>query len=213
METDKTINFIMEGAIEPWERLTNALAEQKALEASKSDAAADAGRLAVTIRRLADQFGLDLRDMAARSNDWALLSAVADAGKNRLLSSAAKRTTLAVSAHFEADGDESYRFINNRVTIVHPTMGNSDFLTTAANAIRFLIAELGLGLDWTPGILEGPPEFTPTVVLDAGPNPNHVFELLQVRFLRRNPDGDLAMFQPQNWQLELKTTGQIKTSK
>ncbi len=146
--------------------------------------------------------------MAARSNDWAVLSAVADASKNRLLSSAARRTTLAVSAHFEADDNGSYRFINNRIAIVHPTAGDSDFLTTAANAIRFLIAELGLDLDWTPKILEGPPEFGPTVVLDAGPNPNHVLELLQVRFLRRNPDGDLAMFQPQNWQLELKTTGQ-----
>ncbi len=213
MDTDKTINDITEGAIGPWERLANALAEQKALEASKSDEAADAGRLAVTIRGLADQFGLDLRDMAARSNDWAVLSSVADASKNRMLSSAAKRTTLSLSAHFEADGNGGYRFINNRITIVHPTAGDSEFLTTAANAIRFLIAELGLDLDWTPKILEVPPEFAPTVMLDAGPDPNHVFELLQVRFLKRNPDGDLAMFQPQNWQLDLKTTGQIGTSK
>ncbi|MBP7476516.1 MAG: hypothetical protein KA810_14795 [Pyrinomonadaceae bacterium] len=206
METDKAINVITEGAIEPWERLTDALAEQKALEASKSDEAADAGRLAVSICGLAGQFGLNSRDMAARSDGWALLSAAADASKNRLLSSAAKRTTLAVSAHFEADDDGGYRFINNRIMIVHPTMGSSEFLTTAANAIRFLIAELGLDLDWTPRILEGPPEFAPTVVLDAGPDPNYVFELLQVRFLKRNPDGDLVLFQPQNWQLELKTT-------
>ena len=208
METDNTVNDIMEGAIGPWERLNCALAEQRALEASKSDEAADAGRLAVAVRSLADQFGLDLRDMTARSNDWALLSAVADASKKRLLSSAAKRTTLSVSAHFEADGNAHYRFINNRITIVHPTAGDSDLLTTAANAIRFLIAELGLDLDWTPKILEGPPEFGPKVMLNAGPDPNHVLELLQVRFLKRNPDGDLAMFQPQNWQLELKTTGQ-----
>lgn len=206
METDKTINVITEGAIEPWERLTNALAEQKALEASKSDEAADAGRLAVTICSLAGKFGLNSRDMAARSDGWALLSAVADASKNRLLSSAAKRTTLAVSAHFEADDNGGYRFINNRIMIVHPTTGNFEFLTTAANAIRFLIAELGLDLDWTPKILEGPPVFAPTVMLDAGPDPNRVFELLQVRFLKRNPDGDLVLFQPQNWQLELKTT-------
>ena len=206
METDKTINVITERAIEPWERLTNALAEQKALEASKSDEAADAGRLAVTICGLAGQFGLNSRDIAERSDGWALLSAAADASKNRLLSSAAKRTTLAVSAHFEADDNGGYRFINNRIMIVHPSMGNSEFLITAANAIRFLIAELGLDLDWTPNILEGPPEFVPTVVLDAGPDPNHVFELLQVRFLKRNPDGDLVLFQPQNWQLELKTT-------
>ena len=213
METDKTLNEIMEGTIEAWERLNCALAEQKALGASKSDEAAAAGRLAVTVRGLADQFGLELRDMAARSNDWAFLSAAADASKNRLLSSAARRTTLAASAHFEADEKGSYRFINNRIPIVHPTAGDSDLLTTAANAIRFLIGELGLDLDWTPKILEGPPEFGPTVVLDAGPYPNRVFELLQVRFLRRIPDGDLAMFQPPNWQLELKTTGQIKTSK
>ncbi len=58
METDKTINDIMEGAIEPWERLNCALGEQRALEASKSDEAADAGRLAVAIRGLADQCGL-----------------------------------------------------------------------------------------------------------------------------------------------------------
>lgn len=212
MENDKTISVIMEGAIEPWERLNCALAEQKALEASKSDEAADAGRLAVAIRGLADQFGLDLRDMAARSNDWALLSAVADASKNRLLSSAARRITLVVSAHFEADDIAHYRFINNRIAIVHPTAGNADFLITAANAIRFLIAELGLDLDWTPKLFEGPPEFAPAVVLDAGPDPNHVLELLQVRFLKRNPDGDLAMFQPQNWQLELKTSGQPGTS-
>lgn len=206
METDKTINEIMEGAIGPWERLTEALAVQKALESAKSDEAADAGRLAVAIRGLAEQCGLNLRDMAARSDDWAMLSAAADASKNRLLSSAAKRTTLGLSAHFEADGNGKYRFINNRITIAHPTMGNSEFLTTAANAIRFLIAELGLDLDWEPNILEGPPDFAPTVVLDAGPNPNHVFELLQVRFLKRNPAGELVLFQPQNWQLELKTS-------
>lgn len=206
MESDKTINVIMEGAIGPWERLSNALAEQRALEAAKSDEATDAGRLAAAIRGLAEQSGLSLRDMAARSNDWALLWAVADASKNRLLSSAAKRTTLTVSAHFEADNNGRYRFINNRIMIAHPTLGNSEFLATAANAIRFLIGELGLDLDWTPKILEGPPEFAPTVVLDAGPDPNHVFELLQVRFLKRNPDGDLVLFQPQNWQLELKTS-------
>jgi hypothetical protein len=213
METDKATNDITEGAIGPWERLTTALVEQKALEASKSDEAADAGRLAVAIRGLAEQFGLNSREMAARSDDWAMLLAAADASKKLLLSSAAKRTTLVVSAHFEADGNGGYRFINNRVTIAHPTTGNFDFLSTAVNAIRFLIAELGLDLDWTPKILEGPNEFAPAVVLDAGPDPNHVLELLQVRFLKRNPDGDLAMFQPQNWQLELKTSEQIKTSK
>ena len=46
-------------AIEPWERLNLALTEQKALEASKSDEARDAGRLAVAIRGLAEHFGLD----------------------------------------------------------------------------------------------------------------------------------------------------------
>ncbi|MEQ1923409.1 MAG: hypothetical protein ABL952_12955, partial [Pyrinomonadaceae bacterium] len=77
METDKTINVITEGAIEPCERLANALAEQRALETSKSDEAAVAGRLAVTICGLAGQFGLNSRDMAARSDGWALLSAAA----------------------------------------------------------------------------------------------------------------------------------------
>ena len=202
------INDITKGAIGPWERLTEALVEQKALEASKSVEAADAGRLAVAVRGLAEQSGLNSRDMAGRSDDWAILSAVADGSKVRLLSSAAKRTTLTVSAHFEADGNGGYRFINNRITIAHPTMGNSDFLTIVARAITFLLTELGLDLDWNPTILEGPPEFAPTVVLDAGPDPNHVIESLQVRFLKRNANGDLTMFQPQNWQLELKTSGQ-----
>ena len=66
METDKAINDITEGAIGPWEQLNCALAEQKALEASKSDEAADAGRLAVAVRGLAEQFGLNSRDMAER---------------------------------------------------------------------------------------------------------------------------------------------------
>jgi hypothetical protein len=208
MESHKQIDEIKTRAIEPWERLNRALAEQKALEAGKSDEAAGAGRLAAEIRGLADHFGLDGRDMVRRSGDWNLLSAVADASRNRMLSSAARRTTLAASAHFEADGNGRYRFINNRIMIVHPTAGSVDFLTTAASAIRFLIAELGLDIDWTPVVLEGPSEFGPSVVLDAGPDPNRVIELLQVRFYKRQPDGELVMFQPQNWQLELRPTGQ-----
>jgi len=207
MEIQDPIGNIKTLAIQPWEQLNRALALQNALETSKSDEARDAGRLALAIRNLAVDLGLDIRDLAANSNDWTLLTAVADASKVRLLSSASRRTTLAVSAHFETDGNGRYSFINNRIMIVHPTAGSIDFMPTAANAIEFLIAKLGLDIDWTPKILEGPPKFGPAVELDAGPDPDRMIEMLQVRFLKRDPDGELVMFQPAEWQLELKSNG------
>ena len=210
MENIDPIEEIKTRAIEPWERLNLALTEQKALEASKSDEAIDAGRLAVAIRGLAEHFGLDARDLAKCSDDWTLLTAVADASKVRLLSSAARRSTLEVSAQFEADDNKHYRFINNRIVIVHPTAGKVEFLATAAAAIRLVVAQLGLEIDWSPKILEGPPTFRPMVQLDAGPDPNHVMEMLQIRFYKRNADGELATFEPGKWQLDLKPSGQAK---
>lgn len=212
MENIDPIDEIKTRAIEPWERLNLALTEQKALEASKSDEARDAGRLAVAIRGLAEHFGLDAGDLAKSSADWTLLTAVADASKVRLLSSAARRTTLEVSAHFEADDNKHYRFINNRIMIVHPTTGNVEFLGTAAAAIRLLIAQLGLRSDWTPKILEGPPTFRPMVQLDAGADPNHVLEMLNIRFYKRNAAGELAKFEPGKWQLDLKPSGRTNSN-
>ena len=206
MENIDPIDEIKTRAIEPWERLNLALTEQRALEAFRSDEAREAGRLAAEIRGLTEHFGLDARDLAKSSADWTLLTAVADASKVRLLSSAARRTTLEVSAHFEADDRAHYRFINNRIMIVHPTAGNVEFLAAAAAAIRLLISRLDLPIDWTPYILEAPPEFRPMVQLDAGPDPNRVLEMLQVRFYKRNAHGELATFQPGDWQLDLKTT-------
>ncbi len=187
MENIDPIDEIKTRAIEPWERLNLALTEQKALEASKSDEARDAGRLAVAIRGLAEHFELDARDLAKSSADWTLLTAVADASKVRLLYSAARRTTLEVSAHFEADDNAHYRFIHNRIVIAHPTAGNVEFLGTAAAAIRLLISQLGLRIDWTPKILEGPPTFRPMVQLDAGPDPNRLMEMLQIRVSIHSP--------------------------
>lgn len=212
MENVDPIDDINTRAIEPWERLNLALTEQRAVEASKSDEARDAGRLAVAIRGLAEHFGLDTRDLAKSSADWTLLTAVADATKVRLLSSAARRTTLEVSARFEADDNAHYRFIHNRIIIIHPTAGNVEFLATAAGAIRLLISGLGLRIDWTPKILEGPPLFRPMVQLDAGPDPNRVLEMLNVRFYKRNADGELATFQPGDWQLDLKTAEQTNST-
>lgn len=207
MDNIDSIDEIQTRAIEPWERLNLALTEQKALEASKSDEARDAGRLAVAIRGLAEDLGLDTRELTKNSDDWTLLSSVADASKVRMLSSAARRTNLEVSAQFEANDHQQYRFLNNRILIIHPTAGKVEFLATAAGAIRHLIAQLGLGIDWTPTILEGPPTFRPLVQLDAGPDPNRVLEMLQVRFYRRNTAGGLEMFQPGDWQLDLKPSG------
>ncbi len=207
MDNIDPIDEIKTRAIEPWERLNLALAEQRALEASKSDEAREAGRLAAAIRGMAEQFGLDDRELAKSSVDWTLLTAVADATKVRLLTSAARRTTLEASAHFEADDNASYRFIHNRIFIIHPTAGNVEFLAAAAGAIRLLISRLGLSIAWTPKILEGPAEFRPMVQLDAGPDPNRVLEMLQVRFYKRNADGELATFQPGDWQLDLTTAG------
>ncbi|MBP7416156.1 MAG: hypothetical protein KA831_05850 [Pyrinomonadaceae bacterium] len=207
MENIDPIYEIKTRAIDPWERLNLALTEQRALEASKSDEAREAGRLAAAIRGLAEDFGLDARDLAKSSADWTFLSAVADASKVRLLTSAARRTTLEASAHFEAGDNAHYRFINNRIMIVHPTAGNVEFLAAAAGTILLLISRLGLAIDWTPKILEGPAEFRPMVQLDAGPDPNRVLEMLQVRFYKRNADGELATFQPGDWQLDLTTAG------
>jgi hypothetical protein len=207
MDMHEPLNLIRTGAIEPWEQLNRTLAEQRAVETANSDEALDAGRLAVEIIRLAAGFDLDSRDLCRRSQDWAMVSAVADASGKRLLSSAARRTTLIAESHFEADGKGNYRFLNNSLVIVDPTGGKADFLTAAARAIEFLIKELGLEIDWTPEILEGPPVFTTAVTLDAGPDPKRVFESLQVQFHKRDPNGDMATFNPQNWQLELKTTG------
>lgn len=207
MTIHEPYDAIRTGTIEPWEHLNRTLTEQRAVETANSDEALAAGRLAAEIIRLTREFDLDSGDLSRRSQEFAMVSAVADAGGNRLLSSAARRTKLIAESHFEADGKGKYRFLNNRLTIVDPAGGKADFLTTAANAIEFLIKELGLGIDWTPEILEGPPMFSTAVILDAGPDPKRVFKSLQIQFHKRDPNGDLLKFNPQNWQLELKTTG------
>lgn len=206
MNTDERIAIINTTAIEPWERLNHTLVQQKALEANRSDEGREAGRLATEIRRLAGVFDLDSREMSRRSGDWSLISEVAEGSKDRLLSSAARRTALTVSSHFEADGKGSYRFINNRVMIVPPRTAKVEFLSTAARAIEFLINELELEAEWQPKVLESTAGFSSAVVLDAGPDPNRVNELLEVQFYKKDETGELATFNPQNWQLELRAT-------
>lgn len=200
-------DVIRNRTIEPWEQLNRTLTEQRAVETANSDEALAAGRLAVEVLRLTGEFDLDLGELSKRSRDLAMVSAVANAGGKKMLSSAARRTKLIAESHFEADGKGKYRFLNNRLTIVDPAVGKADFLTTAANAIEFLIKELGLEIDWTPEILEGPPLFSTAVILDVGPDPKRVFKSLQIQFHKRDPNGVLLKFNPQNWQLELKTTG------
>jgi hypothetical protein len=207
MDTDKILDLITARAIEPWEQIGRSLAEQKAIEALNSAEARECGRLAAEIIRIAAELDLDSRDMCRRSVEWALISAAAEAGRSRLLSSAARRTTLTAASCFEADGNGKYRFINNRVTIVQPAGGKAEFLPTAAEAIKFLVAELGLGMGWAEAIPDGQLIFAPSVVLDAGPDKERVFEGLQIQFYKRGPCGDLAKYQPQDWQLELKTSG------
>lgn len=206
MDNDKPLDLISSAAIEPWEQLGKALTEQKAIEESNSDEARECDRLASEIVRLAATFGLDSRDMCRRSSEWALVSSAAEAGRSRLLSSSARRTKLTAAACFEADGHGKYRFINNRVTIVHPTAEKADFLATAAEAIKFLITELGLESEWTAVIPEGPMVFNPSVVLDAGPDKKRVFQGLQIQIFKRDPSGVLAKYQPKDWQLELTTS-------
>jgi hypothetical protein len=213
METDEPLDLIKSGAIGPWEQLNLGLAEQKAVEARGSLEAADAASLAIEVRRLAGLFGLDSGDMSKRSTDWAMMSVAADTGSKRLLSSAARRTELVAASYFEADDNGKYRFLNNRLLIVDPKGDSADFLTAAGHAILFLIGELGIEIGWTPAIIEGPRVFKATVVLDAGPDPDRVFRSLQIRFCRRDHHGELVKFDPQNWELDLKTSGGQGNSK
>ena len=206
MSTDKTHEIINLSVIEPWEQIGRSLTEQRAIEESHSEEAQECGRLASAIIRLASEFGLDGRDLNRRSAEWALVASAAEASRGRLLSTAARRTKLTAAACFEADGEGNYRFINNRVSIVHPTAGKVDFLVASAGAIKFLLAELGLENNWMAEIPEGPPVFSPSVVLGAGPDKDRVFQGLQIQFYKRDASGSLGKYQPKEWQLELKTT-------
>lgn len=206
MSTDKTREIIRSSAIEPWEQIGRALIEQKAIEESNSDEAQQCGRLAGEIIRLAAEFGLDSRDLTRRSAEWASVGSAAEASRGRLLSTAARRTKLTAAACFEADGEGNYRFINNRVSIAHPTTGKVNFLAAAAGAIKLLLNELGLENDWAAEIPEGPTVFSPSVVLGAGPDKDRVFQGLQIQFYKRDASGNLGKYQPKEWQLELKTS-------
>ena len=204
MNTDDILELVKTAAIEPWEELGRRLTEQKAIESANSAEARECGRVAGEIVRLAGAFGLDSGDLAGRSDEWMLVSAAA--GRSRLLSSAARRPTLSAAACFEADGKGGYRFIHNRISIVHPTAGSHEFLATAAAAIKFLLTEPGIESGWPAQIPEGPQAFNPSVVLDAGPDKDRVFQELKIQFYKRDASGTLAKYDPKNWQLELKNS-------
>ncbi|MEP6944617.1 MAG: hypothetical protein ABJA02_01780 [Acidobacteriota bacterium] len=182
------------------------LVQQKAIESARSPESLECERLAGEIVRVADELSLDSRDMGRRSAEWALISSLAGAGRGRLLSSAARRTTLTLAACFLADENGDYCFINNCVKIDHPTAGTAEFLVTAAVAIKFLASELGHAMEWAAEIPVGPPTFKPSVVLDAGPENERVFQGLQIQFYKLDPYGMLATYQPKDWQLELKSS-------
>lgn len=205
MNTEK-LDLINSALIDLWEQLGVALTEQKAIEEANSDEARECGRLAAEIVRVAGELGLDSKTMGQNSAEWTLIVSAAESGRGRLLSSAARRTKLTAAACFEADGKGNYRFINNRVTIVQPNGVKADFLATAAAAIKFMLAELDLETDRPAEIPEGPEAFNPTVVLNAGPDKTRVFQGLQIQFYKRDAFGELAKFDPKDWQFELKTS-------
>lgn len=203
---EKFINDI----VQPWCELNRFLAERIALPPKISRVTRDAIALAVAIKhqaeavsagRVAALAGVESdrrrRVVDTESVPNRLMSDVADAAKHSTsLRNVERKNELRVEAAFEFDAMNRFRFLRNQIVVNHASHGEFDFMAESASAIHYWIKKLDVQIRWDSKLAVGRNDFCQTAFLYFHPDHQVTMREIGLRFLGRNPTGDLVLSYP-----------------
>lgn len=180
-------------AVKPWDELNRLLARPFAYQPEVSDVTRFANAVAVAIKHNAEHVGAGRKATDQASPGNRLMSDVADAWKHggKKLSDPARHNDMRVASRFEFDDAGEMRFLRNRIVIEHATLGTTDFMASAREAIRYWLNVMQLQISWSGALLEGPNVFDPHAVIYYDEQQQLGMESVRIETVKRAADNSV----------------------
>jgi hypothetical protein len=180
----------------PWDDLNSLLVARFAFQPDVSEVLRLAGALAVSIKHQAEDAGLDRKLVDVASKDNRIMSDVADAHKHGTLRDSTRQNHLTVSADFECNPKDQFRYLRNVILIHHASLGELDFMRTSGAAVSYWIQTRRIAVQWVPTVREAEPVFYDDAYLYFNPRYQLEMASTQIRFFRRDTGGTLNPYDP-----------------
>jgi hypothetical protein len=180
----------------PWSDLNSILLQRFAFQPDLSEVLRLAGALAIPIKHQAEDAGVGRKSVDADSMDNQIMSDVADAFKHGALDNPKRQNHLTVSAHFECDANNRFRYLRNVILIHHASQGEMDFMLTSGAAISYWIQKMKIATRWVPSISEGDSTFHDEAFLFFNPKYQLEMASTQIKFFWRDVGGLLIPYDP-----------------
>jgi hypothetical protein len=182
--------------IRPWDELNAVLSRRYALQPDYCDITRLCGSLAVSIKHEAEFAGVPRGTVDTESPENKLMSDVGDAYKHGILKNSARQNQISVASIFEVNDSGHFRFMRNKVSIQHASLGVSDFMLTSGKAIEYWIGTQGLDIGWQASIKEAENVFYDHAFLFFSPQYQPVTECIDLHFLGRENHNRLIPVDP-----------------
>jgi hypothetical protein len=200
--TEQAAKYITE-VIKPWEHLNASLGKAYCIDPTINDFISAATSLAVSIKHQAELNGLIIKDLEQESEEYKIMSDVADASKHGSLRDNSRNNNLIVSSMFETNDAGQFRFLRNVININHNAVGKIDFIVCAKDAALYLLNKLDIKTNWNPKVYSYSAEFVDEVRLHASIENQVAWKGLSLQFVKQNSKGELQPFDPSLWKFHL----------
>lgn len=198
------LKFVTE-IVRSWEKLNSELINQNSVDSYISNLLSEATCLAIKLSHFPELENKKSIRTEKNNIPFSVIIDVADIAKHKTLNDGEDRNNeISISSYFEVNLDNKCRFIRNVINIKHTSYGSFDFLQVAKEAISYLFSRLNYMIFWNPLILEAPEIFTDSAFLKLNYKNQIAFTNSKIEFFRRNEEGILIHFDPQELPFELE---------
>jgi hypothetical protein len=164
---EEAIRFITE-IIKPWEELNIKFSTILSMNPNINDFITSAQGLTMSIKHLPENiFGHNPNDLAKENRAYEIIHDLGDSIKHGQLRKQERQSSISVSTMFERSSDAKYRFLRNRITIMHSTYGKIDFMECAMDASKFVSEKIDVRTSWDPKIFNHNGEFSNDIYIHA----------------------------------------------
>ncbi|MBE0393585.1 hypothetical protein [Flavobacterium sp. PL002] len=164
---EEAIKFITE-IIKPWEELNIKFSTIVSMNPNINDFITSANGLTISIKHMPENvLQADPNQLAKENKAYEIIHDLGDSIKHGQLRKQARQCSISVSTMFERSPDATYRFLRNRITIIHNTYGKIDFMECAIEASKFVAEKLDVRTNWNPQIINRNGEFSNEINIHA----------------------------------------------
>ena len=114
-----------------------------------------------------------------------------------------RNCSITVAAAFECKENGTFRFLRNIATLTHNLLGESDFLETSAEAVKFWISQHGFNVEWSGTPTCAPPRFEQAARLKFDPRYCINMSSTRIKFFKKNESGQFISFDPPEVRFEV----------